>query len=280
MKKLLRLCKWSALTTILLLQAVNAHEFWLQPQQFHFNRGELANIRFRVGEHFEGENWRGNRSRIQQLTLHYGNVTDDLSPQVSHHEGDSIQFSIFEEGTVVVAFQSTNSFIELAPEKFKAYLEEDGLQQALDFRQANNETDSAGREYYQRSVKTLLQYGTLATHTYRAATRLPLDLMPLVHPYQTNTGDTMRLRVLFREQPLAGVKLRTWHRLAGTVTEATWYTNAAGEVSFPFSRTGEWMASCVHMIRLTNDPQAAWQSYWGSITWGYTGKAVQQERSR
>jgi hypothetical protein len=29
------------------------------------------------------------------------------------------------------------------------------------------------------------------------------------------------------------------------------------------------MVSCVKMVRLQNDPQAEWQSYWGSLTWGY-----------
>lgn len=280
MKKLLRIYKWPLLTIVFLLQAVTAHEFWLQPQQFHFNRGQQVNIRFRVGEHFEGENWSGNRNRIQQLTLHYGDTKDDLSTQLSTQPGDSLQFSIFEEGTVLVSFQSTNSFIELESEKFKAYLQEDGLQAALDFRNKHNETDSAGKEYYQRSVKTLLQYGTAATQTYRTPTHLPLDLIPLVHPYQLGSDDTMRLRVLFKNQPIAGIKLRTWHRLAGMVTENVWYTNAAGEVRFPFRRAGEWMASCVHVIRLDDDPKAQWQSYWGSITWGYTGKAVQQVRSR
>lgn len=280
MNKKLFCSKWHLFTALLLLQVVHAHEFWLQPQQFHFNRGEQANIRFRVGDHFEGENWSGNRSRIQQLTLHYGDTKDDLSAQLSTQSGDSMQFSIFEEGTVLVSFQSTNSFIELEPEKFKAYLEEDGLQAALDFRYKHNETDSVGREYYQRSVKTLLQYGTVATQTYRAPTHLPLDLIPLVHPYQLGSGDTMRLRILFQNQPVAGIKLRTWHRLAGTVTENVWYSNEAGEVRFPFHRSGEWMASCVHMIRLENDRKAQWQSYWGSITWGYTGKAMQQARSR
>lgn len=280
MKKGYRSSRWPLLAALLLLQPVTAHEFWLQPQQYHFNPGELANIRFRVGEHFEGENWSGNRNRVQQLTLYLGDVEDDLSTQMGMHEGDSLQFSLFEEGTAVVTFQSTNSFIELDAEKFNAYLNEDGLQQALTYRSAHNETDSSGREYYQRSVKTLLQYGMRTTPVYRKSTRLPLDLIPLSHPYDPASGDTLHLKVLFQQHPLAGAKLRTWHRLAGRVTENSYYTNEAGEVRFPISRSGEWMASCVHMVRLANDPRAQWQSYWGSITWGYTGKITPRQNSR
>jgi uncharacterized GH25 family protein len=51
-------------------------------------------------------------------------------------------------------------------------------------------------------------------------------------------------------------------------------TDENGEVSFLTETSGEWMVSCVKMIRLENDPKAdptaiGWQSYWGSCTWGY-----------
>ncbi|MEO7801455.1 MAG: hypothetical protein ABIR81_05625 [Ginsengibacter sp.] len=32
-----------------------AHEFWLQPQKFIYHKGENVNVRFMVGEGFEGE---------------------------------------------------------------------------------------------------------------------------------------------------------------------------------------------------------------------------------
>ena len=268
------------LLSFLFLLAGTAHEFWLEPQAFIVSRGEEINIRFRVGEQFTGENWSGNRERIQQLQLFYAEVTDDLSEQVSEHKGDSLQFTFYEEGTALVCFQSTNSFLELDAEKFRQYLEEDGLTNALQYRQEHQETDSAGREYYQRSVKTLLQVGHVTTNVYQKRTSLPLDLVPMSHPYRITKPDTMALQIFFRNEPASNLKVRVWKKLTGKLTTTELVSDSTGTVRFAVQPEGEWMVSCVQMIRLPDDPKAQWQSYWGSITWGYTGKAVRSATSR
>lgn len=264
--------KLTYLLILLLVLPALAHEFWLEPQQYIFSRADEINIRFKVGEAFTGNNWKGNREKVNELKLYYADIIDDLSDVISDEEGDSIQFSIHEEGTAMVTFNNTNSFIELDAEKFNAYLLEDGLQAAIDYRKQHNETDSVGREFYQRSVKTIVQVGALKTAVYKKQTILPVDIIPLSHPYQLKDGDTLTVKVLFKEEPLVNSKIRVWHKLMGRVTDTSFMGNEKGEISFPVSTTGEWMVSCVQMIRLTDDPKAQWQSYWGSLTWGYTGR--------
>lgn len=264
--------KLTYLLILLLLAPVLAHEFWLEPQQYIFSRAEEINIRFRVGEAFTGDNWKGNRDKVNELKLYYADIVDDLSDALTEDEGDSLQFSIHEEGTAMVTFNNINSFIELEAEKFNAYLAEDGLQSAIDYRKHQNETDSMGRELYQRSVKTIVQVGALKTAVYKKQTNLPIDIIPLSHPYQLKDGDTLTVKILFKGEPLQNTKIRTWHKLPGTVTDTSMMSNEKGEISFPVTTSGEWMVSCVTMIRLTDDPHAQWQSYWGSVTWGYTGK--------
>jgi uncharacterized GH25 family protein len=264
--------KLTYLLVLLLVLPVLAHEFWLEPQQYIFSRTEEINIRFRVGEAFTGDNWKGSREKINELKLYYADITDDLSDGLTDDEGDSLQFSIHEEGTAMVTFNNINSFIDLEAEKFNAYLAEDGLQSAIDYRKQHNETDSAGREFYQRSVKTIVQVGALKTPVFKKQTTLPVDIIPLSHPYQLKDGDSLTVKVLFKDEPLVNSKIRVWHKLTGRVTDTSFISNEKGEISFPVNTTGEWMVSCVTMIRLTNDAKAQWQSYWGSVTWGYTGK--------
>jgi uncharacterized GH25 family protein len=264
--------KLTYLLILLLVLPALAHEFWLEPQQYIFSRTDEINIRFRVGESFTGDNWKGNREKVSELKLYYADIIDDLNDVISDEEGDSLQFSIHEEGTAMVTFNNTNSFIELDAEKFYAYLLEDGLQAAIDYRKQHNETDSIGREFYQRSVKTIVQVGALKTEVYKKQTALPVDIIPLSHPYKLDNGDTLKVKVLFRGEALANTKIHTWHKLMGKVTDTSFKSNEKGEISFPVNTSGEWMVSCVTMIRLANDPKAQWQSYWGSLTWGYTGK--------
>jgi uncharacterized GH25 family protein len=270
-KSLLFICSFSFILPAL------AHEFWLEPQQYIFSRTDEINIRFKAGEHFRGENWTGNQEKVKELKLYYADIIDDLTDALSDENGDSLQFSLHEEGTVVVTFNNLNSFINLEAEKFNAYLLEEGLQTVLDYRNQHNEKDSVGREFYQRSVKTIMQVGALKTEVYKKQTTLPVDIIPLSHPYKLNNGDTLKVKLLFKGEPLVNAKVRSWHKLMGKVKDTSYISNAKGEISFPVKTTGEWMLSCVTMIRVTDDTDpnpvaASWQSYWGSVTWGYTGK--------
>ena len=120
-----------------------------------------------VGENYEGENWRGNNKRIQELSLYSAKEKQDISSKLSQNEGDSLNLIFSEQGTVMFTFNSTNSFIELEPNKFLEYLKEDGLQNVIDYRLKNKETDSAGKEFYQRSVKTLIQIGKKTDDVYK-----------------------------------------------------------------------------------------------------------------
>jgi hypothetical protein len=137
-----------------------AHEFWLQPEKFICKRGETIYIRFEVGENFKGDNWTGNSKRINSLRLYLNDAKDDLSEQLSTETGDSLQLAMFDEGTAMITFNSTNAFIEMEAAKFNDYLKDDGLNNASSYRATSQETDKAGKEYYQRSVKTLIQVGT------------------------------------------------------------------------------------------------------------------------
>ena len=247
-----------------------SHEFWLQPDKFIYRAGDDVNLRLLVGENFEGENWNGNKQSVQSFHLHLHDVTDDLSRQVGEDVGDSLRFSIHEEGTYMITYNSTNKYIELKPDEFLAYLKEDGLQDAIDYRNANNESDSMGRENYQRSVKTLFQVGDLISGIHKKQTNLPIDIIPLSNPYKFKRGDTLTVRILFQKQPLSNSLIKVWHRVNNETEKIELLSDENGEIRFHVKAIGSWMISTVKLIRLPQGNEAQWQSYWGSLTFGYT----------
>lgn len=258
------------LTFIFASVLLSGHEFWLHPQKFIFRTGEQVNIKLLVGENYEGENWNGTRARIKNFQLYYANVMDDCADQFSETEkGDSLQASFFEEGTMMFTFNNLNSFIELEAAKFNEYLKEDGLQEAIDYRTQHNQQDSVGRENYQRSVKTLIQVGGKFTNTFKKQTSLPLDIIPQENPYKLRDGEKLPVKIFFKGQPLANTPVKIWHRNNDQTVLRELQTNEKGELEFPVFIFGRWMVSTVKMEHLDNDPKADWQSYWGSVTWGY-----------
>src|SRR5204863_8920803 len=89
-------------TLFILYTLLSAHEFWLNPEKFIYERTDKINIKFFVGENFEGENWKGNNDRIQSLKIYYGDVSDDLTTVVTEAEGDSIEYFMIDEGTTLI----------------------------------------------------------------------------------------------------------------------------------------------------------------------------------
>ncbi|HEX3168164.1 MAG TPA: DUF4198 domain-containing protein [Chitinophagaceae bacterium] len=248
---------------------LSSHEFWLYPHKFIYKRAEKINIRFWVGENFDGGNWTGNNERINSLKLYYGGVSDDLSPVVTEAGGDSIEYFMIDEGTNLIAFNSNNAFIELEPGKFNEYLEEDGLLDALEYRKKNNEMGCNGREFCQRCAKTLLQVGDIKDQTFGITTSLPIDIIPSSNPYQRKNKELLRVKIYYKGSPLANTLVKTWHRVKNKTEKKDLRTDSEGEIVFPVSTTGRWMISTVKMERLFDNPVSDWQSYWGSLTWGY-----------
>ena len=252
-----------------IISSLSAHEFWLNPARFIYKRTEKINIRFLVGENFEGENWQGNNERIKSLQIYYGGVNDDLSPVVTEATGDSIEYFMIDEGTNLIAFNSNNAFIEMEPLQFEEYLKEDGLTNALEYRKQNNETGCPGREFYQRCAKTIIQVGDVKDQTFSYATELVVDIIPFSNPYQLNNKEVFQAKVFYKRSPLVNALVKVWHRTNHKTEKKELRTDANGEIAFRVTTKGKWMISTVKMERLTDNPVCDWQSYWGTLTWGY-----------
>ncbi|HEU5168789.1 MAG TPA: DUF4198 domain-containing protein [Chitinophagaceae bacterium] len=258
-----------AIFLLTFISSLSAHEFWLNPNKFIYKRSEKVNIRFLVGENFVGENWKGNNERIRLLKIYYGGVNDDLSQFITDVEGDSIEYVMLDEGTNLIAFNSNNSFIELAPSKFNEYLVEDGLLNALEYRETNDEMGCNGREFYQRCAKTLLQVGAVKDQTSGINTSMPIDIVPSANPYELKNKALFRAKIFYKGSPLTNALVKIWHRNKKETKIIELRPDANGEIVFPISLSGKWMISTVKMERLFDNPIADWQSYWGSLTWGY-----------
>ncbi len=250
--------------------AISASEFWIQPSKFKVKRGETINLRFLFGENFEGENWSGNRSKVKEMQFYYGGVSDKkLVENLSDKSGDSLQIAMIDEGTAVVTMVTENNFIELDSADFDAYLVEEGLDNILEMHRRLNDSTKMQREYYQRSAKTILQVGKNHDKTYKLKTGLPIDIILDEHPHTRVSEQGVDAQIFYKNEPLQNARVFVWHYVNGKTTRNEYRTNDNGKFEFFMSPNGRWMISTVQMEKLPDDPKADWQSYWGSLTWGY-----------
>ncbi|GHB79933.1 DUF4198 domain-containing protein [Persicitalea jodogahamensis] len=249
-----------------------AHEFWIVPEDFFPELGKKLNWKIQVGEDYMGERWGGGSRRIERLRLFTANGQEDLTGTIeqSDQQVEAPAFTLEKSGTQMLVLETNNSFIELEPVKFEAYLKEDGLQLALDYRQKNNEQQKVGREFYRRCAKTIIQVGEQKNGLPTKPTGLDLDIIPLQNPYAMKRNSALTCRILYNQKPLANAMVRCWRRVNGKTEVEFQQTDSKGEATFELTKKGKaaYMLSSVHMVRLADSDKADWQSLWGSVTFG------------
>ncbi len=255
-----------SITLLVLLTLTKGHEFWMQPTKFFYKAGEKLIVSFKVGENFMGEPWDLKRDRIETFQLHQFTKTTNLLDSLKEGKQDNLSYTLKEEGTYMVAMQSTNAFVEMSGEEFNTYLKEDGLDDILEHRK-NTNTTAPAKEFYSRHTKLLVQVGEKNADVFKKILGFPVEVVPEKNPYALKVGDPIRFKILFDGKPMFGVRTKVWNRFDNRTTIQNIYTEKDGTFEVRISNPGPWMVSVVRMVPST-DPMAEWQSYWGSLIFG------------
>ncbi|MGB3548623.1 MAG: DUF4198 domain-containing protein [Saprospiraceae bacterium] len=245
-----------------------AHEFWLQATKYRLNTGEESRIDVRVGESYAGELWNYRLSRVEQFKVYEDAGGRDVSRTAREGAGDNLRVKFDRPGTKLIALETNSAHIKLAGEKFNDYLLEDGLYDALRRRNTDGLLADSASENYARNIKTLLQVGNRLTDAYATPVGMPLEIIPLQHPYALKDSASLDFRLLYRGQPAAGLIVLAWHKWGDEVTQERQLTDSRGRVRFPVRAAGVWMISSVTMVPSKKE-DVDWQSYWASLTFGY-----------
>jgi len=249
---------------------ISAHEFWVKPSSFFFQKGESAKLTAMVGENYEGEAWGGGDRRFVSFTHFTQNGKEDLLHLIE--QSDELvklpEISLRSDGTQVLSFTTNSSSIELPPNEFLAYLKEDGLDNAILYREQKGEVEKPGREWYRRCTKILLQVGNQATGTFAEPTGMVLDILPSANPYSMTKPGKVGFQIVYEQKPLANALVRCWQKSSGKTSVAFLRSDSNGTVEFALDKQGDYMISVVNMVRLEAGMEADWQSTWGSLVFG------------
>lgn len=243
-----------------------AHEFWLALEKFVVKVGDTLPLSFLVGEDFEGEVWQGKMASFYFYNAEGKESIADVFPSTPE---EKVNFTFKTEGTNLLAFNSQDKLIDLEPDKFLAYLKEDGLEDIIELRKQRNETDKRGREQYQRCAKALVQVGEKKDNIFKTKVGHTLEIIPEQNPYQVQSGQQIQFKLLFKNKPLPNNMVKIWRKTDGKLIKADLKTDKKGMVSLPLEAKGTYMISAVKMIPTTKNTQADWQSYWASLTFGF-----------
>jgi hypothetical protein len=282
--------------------AALAQDFWLQPVSFRVAVGALVPVRLLVGTGLAGETW----PRPTRRTLRFVRLgptpldSTDLRPAL---RADSVAptFSCATPGTHLVVLMSAPAFTELPPDKFTAYLREQGLDAALLYRQQQGQTTTKiGREAYRRCAKAIVLAAnslraspSFADTAFRRVVGLPLEFVPEQNPYFLRTGAALTVRVLRQGQPAPGVLVQVWDATPPAMRPAagqplptpvhfTTHANKSGRVLLRLPGAGPYLLAteCIEPAPATLTYRADWLSTWATLTFGGPASATTGRGSR
>lgn len=133
-------------------------------------------------------------------------------------EKDSVtvlNFKTGKTGTWVAGVSTDPQNIEMTAEDFNNYLEHDGVVDMLDNRRKNDKLENDAVEKYSKHVKVIFQVGDKRTNDWQTEMGYPIEFIPLSNPYDLNTGDELKVKLLRNGEPLADQLVYTGYEETG-----------------------------------------------------------------
>jgi len=244
----------------LFIPAVQAHDFWIEPESFRPAVGQKVPVHLYVGMDFKGDP----TPYIPEWFERYVYVNAQEEKPVPGLPGDDPagMVPITAAGLTVIGYRSAKFSVSFdTVEEFEKYLAKEGLERNLVLLKSK---PSKGKitENYSRCAKALVMNGTAATPADRVL-GLRIELVAEKNPY-IDKG-SIPFRLLYENRPLAGALVVAFNKDA-PLDKLKARTGPDGRVALDIKRRGTWLVTAVHMIPAPRGSEAQWESIWASLS--------------
>lgn len=272
-----RSVSWALLALLLCAAALRAHDLFLKLDSYFLSPDSPAEARLLNGT-FERSDAALARDRMTDVSV-VGPTPEEVRHPPASRWRDSANTAILSfrtgpPGTYVLGVSSRPRTLELSGEDFDAYLRHDGLLDVLAARRSGGRLGTPARETYAKHVKAVVQVGTARSDGWTARLGHPLELVPLANPYRLAPGDSLPLRLLEQDEPVAGqLVYAAWEGWTppeepgpGEREPLRLRTDRTGTVRVPLREAGRWYVRVIHMERTEDDPDRDYRSRWTTLT--------------
>ncbi|MCP4727400.1 MAG: DUF4198 domain-containing protein, partial [bacterium] len=268
----------SVLTIILLFGATSiiAHDFWLIPEIFSVASGKGLHVYANNGSIFPESLNAVAPERISYSKMVGKDRTIDITSM--HVIDKSLAFDVKppSDGQWYVGVEVKPNRIDMTGEEFNEYLVHDGLPSILELRKERDELEKPARELYQKSAKTLIQSGNGGPKVWDKVLGHHIEFIPMSDPADLEEGSRLRLKLLFKGEPLANAVVAAGfagaegHTHAETGVEHShsgeYKTDSRGFVYIMISEHGKWYVRTTHMVEENENDEYDWHSFWATLT--------------
>ncbi len=248
-----------------------AHDLWIEPSVFLADTTRVIAVKLRVGMDLLGDPVPRDPALIDRF------IAADrtgVKPIIGRDGEDPAGvLRVANAGLVIIGYSSKPSQIVLPAQKFNDYLMEEGLESVAALRSKRNETNAEAREAFARCAKALLSSGPITAADVDRPLGFTLELVAEKNPYSLEAGQSLPVRLLYKNQPLAGALVVAVNR-RNPSAKVSARSGKDGRVTLKLAEPGMWLVKAVHMTSAPAGADAQWESFWASLTFELPGKAT------
>ena len=264
-------------TLALWTSSASAHDLWLVVGKYRLAPGEITRVFVNSGDQYPESLSLLGELRLTTVALHGPLEARRIS--AFRVDGKSLSFDL--QGTAigshVIALGTRPRRVRLKAEDFEDYLEENGLERILALRDELGENADAAVERYSKWAKATIDVvvgvGDPESEESHADTEPSwskpvghrIEIVPSRNPNRVLPGEELELQLLYEGEPLAEMPI-LGGKAGGPRGEIKTKTDGSGKAIVTIPSDGRWYLSSIHLVRVDDDPQISWESFWCTLT--------------
>jgi len=288
---------WSVIITVVAVLAMaalaEAHDFWLVPNAFENRAGAHIEIRGQTSSRFPTSESAVTIDRVADARLIGASTVERIVDLSISGKSLRLRHRPATPGQQVIAVRLHPRSVRESAAGFRRYLELEGAPDALarvDREGLLRGRDSVTRRYA-KYAKTIVEVGRDGPRAFSRTADHPLEFVPEQDPATLAVGDTLRARLLYRGQALAGIRIHAdaveW-RGSRTTTQPRptpagarganpqpaehHITDAEGNVRVAITRPGLWNIRTIHLVQSDSGSGADWDTHWATLVFHASGR--------
>jgi len=244
----------------------DAHDIWLQPEQFTLSKGDTLIVHQLVGHELVSEL---ELPLLRHLTPRFELVSTNGSVNLLNDLPNAevnpvLNKKLDREGISLLTMEHDFFYDEFPNETFLKYLKYEELINKYGDQLAKTPKQS---ERYARTMKSLVKVGKVTNgDIYKKVLGKKAEIVVLNNPYLLKPGEDLKVQVLFDGKPLPNQLVMAINgdgKTSGTTLKAR--TTSDGIANFKLNQKGTWLIRLVY-LRPCPDPYTDWESFWASYT--------------
>jgi ketosteroid isomerase-like protein len=259
---------------LVLAGALAAHDFWIVPNPFAVADGGTIEVRGQTGTKFPTSTSAVSPDRVADARVIGASSEERITDLSVSDKSLVLRHKPTSPGQRIIAVSLAARTTRTTPANLKRYIALEGNAELAEryAREGRYGTSDSLTQRSAKYAKTLVEIGRGGPRVFERQARHALEFVPVNDPATLRERDSLAVRLLFRDQPLAGAYLHAGPAAPTTpehgATEAkdlTVTTGADGVARIPLDRSGLWNVRTLHAAPATGSTPGEWDVVFATL---------------